>query len=482
LACAACKSTSRFFSHERAGYTNNEHPGGNGVKIGKSLGEMRIGQAGSVTANPLYEFPSCLRSAFREEAARAAQPRDLQTAFKWLLSMSIRTRLFWMATILAVLALQGRPASAQFETGYDAPASEYALPIWRVRTDYLLLWTNGNQLPPLVTTSPIGTPRAEAGVLGTPGAGILFGGEAIDTGARSGGRISVSRWFEEADDTCVEFTGFYVGDDGPSGDFVRASGGSPILSRPFLNVDSNQEDAELVSFPNVISGRVAVATYSDLYSGAASIRHNLGRGPLGNLHVLGGYRYFKLREDLAVRENLTNIDPGGLIPQGTTTDLIDRFSTRTDFHGGEFGLVAEFFSPMVTVELVTKVALGSVFRKATISGETTVIVPGNAPTTTPGGLLALPTNIGSHAESGFGVLPELGLNTAIAITPNLSFVCGYTLIILNDVLRTGDQIDRVINTSQIGGDPLVGQPRPAFDFQASHLVLQGLSLGIEYSW
>lgn len=397
--------------------------------------------------------------------------------------MQATSRLIWAALAFTTIAVNGQAACAQSADGYyDSAFGGASLPLWQIRSEYLMFWTNGNPLPPLVSTSPPGTPRSDAGVLGTPGAEVLFGGESIDNQLRSGGRIGITRWLDAFDATAIEFTGFYVGDDTPAGDFVRESDGSVILSRPFFNVDSGVEDAELVSFPNVIEGRVTVATYSDLYSGAIGLRHAIGNGPIGRIDLIGGYRYFKLREDLSVRENLRNIDQGGVIPFGTTTDLVDRFSARNDFHGGELGVAGEFLLPLMTLEIFSKVALGSIHRQMAISGETSVTVPGNPPLVTPGGLLALPTNIGTYSETGFGVLPEFGMNATVALTDNLSFVCGYTLIVLSDVLRTGNQIDRVINTSQIGGDPLVGAPRPTFDFQTSHLVLQGINLGISYAW
>ena len=49
-------------------------------------------------------------------------------------------------------------------------------PIW-FQAEYLLWWIQGNPLPPLVTTSPEGTPQSNAGVLGAAGTGILFGDE-----------------------------------------------------------------------------------------------------------------------------------------------------------------------------------------------------------------------------------------------------------------------------------------------------------------
>ena len=47
--------------------------------------------------------------------------------------------------------------------------------VW-LRADYLMWFTTGTRLPPLVTTSPQGTPANQAGVLGAPGTTILFGG------------------------------------------------------------------------------------------------------------------------------------------------------------------------------------------------------------------------------------------------------------------------------------------------------------------
>ncbi len=369
-----------------------------------------------------------------------------------------------------------------FAQEFDEGSGPELPPAWRVRSEYLLWWSNGNPLPPLVTTSPAGTPRQSAGVLGQPGTEIVYGGQTIDTLARSGGRITLTRWLEDSDVNGLEFVGIFVGDDYQSGTFDRQSPGSPILSRPFSNAISNQEDAELVAFPNVLAGRVRVNSYSEVYSGAMLLRHNLGQSEISRIDFLGGYRYFKLRETLSIRENPESIDQGGVIPLGTTTDLVDRFATSNQFHGAEFGLSAQFFLEMVTVELLAKVAVGGAFRQAVISGDTTVTVPGNPPIMTAGGLLALPTNIGTYSESTFGVLPEFGLNTTVALTQNTSFIFGYSLIVLNDVLRTGSQIDRVVNTSQIGGDPLVGPARPAFHFNHSNFVIQGLNFGLEYLW
>src|SRR5262245_8106792 len=56
--------------------------------------------------------------------------------------------------------------------------------VW-ASAEYLLWWTKGDRLPPLLTTSPVGTPLANAGVLGRPGTSVLFGDERVNDDARS---------------------------------------------------------------------------------------------------------------------------------------------------------------------------------------------------------------------------------------------------------------------------------------------------------
>jgi hypothetical protein len=357
-------------------------------------------------------------------------------------------------------------------------------PLWRIRGEYLLWWTNANNLPPLVTTSPPNTPVGQAGVLGTPGVQTLFGGHSIDGGDRSGGRVTLTRWLEDAGGPAIEFVGFYLADDYQSGEFFAQSDGSVILSRPFFDprVNQNRENAELVAYPNRLAGAVTVDSYSEAYSAAGLLRQTFVGDEYGRIDLIGGYRYLRYRESLSIREQLLAINPGGLTPLGTTTDLIDRFLVGNDFHGGEVGMAAEWMWDIVSIELLGKVALGGIFQQSIIDGSTVVTIPDEPPTTTAGGLLALPTNMGARSQGRFSVLPELNLNAAVLVTPRLTVTGGYTLIILTNVLRSGDQIDRTVNPSQLGGQPLVGPPRPQASFNDSTLVMQGLSFGLDFRW
>lgn len=133
--------------------------------------------------------------------------------------------------------------------------------LW-VQTDYLHWWIKGNRLPPLLTTSPPGTDRADAGVLGRTDTSILFGNDRIDDRSRSGGRLVIGYWLDDRCRTGLETTWFTLGDPGRTGNFSLASLGDPILARPFSNVQSLQQDSQLVSFPGVVDGRFGSSTSS----------------------------------------------------------------------------------------------------------------------------------------------------------------------------------------------------------------------------
>src|SRR5262245_35359868 len=82
----------------------------------------------------------------------------------------------------------------------DAPSPNR---IW-VDTEVLLWWMSGARVPPLLTSSPPGTPRSSVGVLGAPGTTILFSGNSINEDLRVGGRITAGGWLDEGQNRGLE--------------------------------------------------------------------------------------------------------------------------------------------------------------------------------------------------------------------------------------------------------------------------------------
>jgi hypothetical protein len=117
-----------------------------------------------------------------------------------------------------------------------------------------------------------------------------------------------------------------------------------------------------------------------------------------------------------------------------------------------------------------------------IGGGTTVAVPGTAPVTSPGGLLALATNSGHFSRDEFSVVPELGVKAGYQATPRLRLTLGYTYLFWGKVVRAGDQVDTALNSNLLPPTvtPVAGPLVPAFPFRRSSLWAQGLDLGAEF--
>ena len=207
-----------------------------------------------------------------------------------------------------------------------------------VRADYLLWWGKGDFLPALVTTSPSGTSRDAAGVLGAEGTSVLFGNKDVNDNSRSGGRVILDWWLGGSDTVALEASYLGLGDH--KTDFSESSQGDPILARPFLNVTTGLQDAGLVAFPNVITGNLGMVETTDFQSAEALLRINWFRQGNRRLDFLIGYRYVRLDDDLQMNENGTSTDPTGLVPVGTTLALNDRFHTLNEFNGLDLGMLA----------------------------------------------------------------------------------------------------------------------------------------------
>ncbi len=130
--------------------------------------------------------------------------------------------------------------------------------LW-ARTEYLMWWTRGSPIPPLLTTSPDGTAQTQAGTLDGPTT-VLLGQHGLNEELRSGGRLSVGAWLDPGDNLGVEFT--YLGIAQEVNRFSANSAGSPILARPYFNVTTGLNDSELIAYTSPTGTAVANGTFS----------------------------------------------------------------------------------------------------------------------------------------------------------------------------------------------------------------------------
>jgi hypothetical protein len=335
----------------------------------------------------------------------------------------------------------------------------------------------GDRLPPLITASPPGTPRDQAGVLGAPGTTVLFGDDRVNDEMRLGYRIRAGLWLD-CDQTCgIEGDIFFLDPTGDGASF--SSTGSPILGRPFLNANG-APDAQLVAFPGVIAGTVTASNDSTAWGATVNARHRLCCGCNYRVDALLGYRFLGLSDTLTVGENLVATDPEGDIEAGTRFQIQDRFRTTNAFHGGQLGLKGEHWRGRAFLGWNVSVALGNVHQSIDIGGSTRIANPGQTLAVLPGGLLALQSNSGQFDRDDFAVLPAAGVSAGVRLTERLHVFAGYDFMYLSHVTRPGDVIDLTVNPALLPPPVGGGPARPAVLGGSSDYWLHGVSAGVEW--
>jgi hypothetical protein len=356
--------------------------------------------------------------------------------------------------------------------------------------EYLLWWVRNQPVAtPLVTT---GTP-ASMGALGAPGTVVLFGGSDIDYHTFSGGRFTLGLgWGSSCDGALgVEGSGFFL--EKRIANMVATSSvtGVPILARPFQNALDATESEALVSFPGAARGSVVVSSGTSLYGWDVDLAAAGYRDGDWKLGLLGGFRYLNLTEDLNIGQ-VSSLLPGGtagfgfgnaLVPP-TTVTIVDHFGTRNEFYGGQLGARVEYGGDHFFVSVLSKVALGSVHEVVDLAGFTSGTGPGTVAGTTPGGLLVVSSNAGRRAHDEFAVVPEFGINVGYQVCRAFRVFVGYSFLYVSDVVRPGDQINRVVNPALIPASTSFGKgtgpAEPTFSFQRTDFWAQGVNFGLEF--
>jgi hypothetical protein len=344
------------------------------------------------------------------------------------------------------------------------------------RFEYLMWFSRGRNVPPLVTTSPAGTAQADAGVLGAPDTTVLYGNDPVDNGIRNGGRL----WFSHLFRAGINYADVrFWGVEDSSDTFTAA--GTPIIGRPFFNTTLGQNDAFLVAFPGLSQpGSIRVLSKNDLIGGDAFVRRNLWDDGCGSLDVLGGYQFTRLDDSLAISSTSTT-GPLANLPVGSQLSIFDSFRTQNEFHGASAGVLARSYRGNITLEALAKIAVGNMRQRVTIDGNSTVAVAGGGTTTSTGGLYALPTHIGTQERNRVAFVPELNVNVLYDLSDNWRLIGGYSFIYWSNVVLAGNQIDTNLNLSQLPG-PLVGVAQPQAKVQRTDFWIQGLNFGAEYRW
>jgi putative beta barrel porin BBP7 len=383
--------------------------------------------------------------------------------------------------VLAAMTCCDPVAAADLPLKARPPALADAGQFW-AELEYLAWSVKGDRLPPLVTTSATGTPPAQAGILGPPSTTVLFGDSSVNGGWRSGGRLRAGYWFDPQHQSGIEASIF--GLEQPSTGFSASSSGTPVLARPFLDANTGLQNSALIAFPGLVSGAVTASEISRLYGAGALYRRDIGSyaTPWGaeRFSLLVGYRFLHASDRLDIADQSTVL-AGGNIPAGSVFASSDSFHARSNFHGLDLGVAGEFSRGPWMLEWRAKVALGANFNEAQINGTTSITVDGIT-TTSPGGLLALSSNIGSYTQTRFAAVPDFAVKAGYRFAPAWQIVAGYEALYWTGVQRAGGLIDTTVNPNLIPPAVGGGPQRPQAQFDTSSLLAQGFSVGIKHDF
>jgi hypothetical protein len=370
--------------------------------------------------------------------------------------------------------------------------------VW-LRGEYLMWWTKGVELPPLVTTGSEFDPPEQAGAIGYPNTQIIFGDRVVGADMRSGVRTTIGLWLDDCHRWSFEVEYLTIGSRSSS--FSQSFLDNSVLARPYFNVYLNTQASHLVAYPGLVEGRIDVEARSDFQSIGEWIGYNLcSSNECGGCEGMGeqvcdvpfafgsrtdlliGFRYCRLNDYVSVSENLVNKEFGPYYD--TTSQISDNFRTRNDFCGSEIGLRTQLYRGRWSLDILTRIALGNNHQTVSIEGSTqSTGEAGNDAA----GVLALGSNSGTYTRDSLTLIPQLTMRLGYQLNCRWRAYVGYDVLYWGSVMRAADQIDfdpinsrlnvdsRNIPPTTAGGLPFPQYPGKSTDFWA-----QGINLGTEF--
>lgn len=349
--------------------------------------------------------------------------------------------------------------------------------------DYLVWWAKYGPNPnPLITTNANST--TQIGAIGEPGTEVLAGGAAgkLRFGGISGIRATVGGWLDSDARFGIEASGFLLETKPVHFSASSVGGGAPLISIPFfasVPFSGNSPGETALNAGNA-PNTVSMNATSQLWG--AEVNNLLAIGDKANnrLALLFGVRFIQLDEGLTLNDTFNDTATTG------TVSVTDTFHTRNQFYGFQLGLKGGTNVGALTLDWAVKCAVGVDYELSDVAG--TSAVTGSAfglPLGTfPEGVFAQTSNAGRQTKTPFAVMPELQLQLGYALTSHMRAVIGYDFLYLSDVLRPGEQIDRVVNPTQnvlFGGTGGVttGTPSPLPAAVRSDYWVQGLNFGLQ---
>ncbi len=376
-------------------------------------------------------------------------------------------------------------ASCRYGDGIDGPYNErvehlarflaYPLVNFWARGEYVNISLDGQATPSLVTTSGRGTSLGNAGVLGLGNTRTLYGGNELGDGSRSGGRFEIGRYFGASG---LGLSASILFADDANDQFTADSSTYGILARPFVDVSPGGmgSDADLMGFPGQYAGSVNMQSSTRFAAGDVLLRAMLVSQADRQLESFIGYTYLQLDDELTIGDSKRILGSSSGLAIGTLIDRTDRFQATNRFNGAAFGVRTETSWGRWSLASMLKLGIGRTSSTVTARGLTRTTGP--TASLQSGGLLVQDSNAGSGDYSEFAVSPELRLLLTRQLPYGWNASVGYHFLYLSRVLRAGEQIDPLLNLTQLSPGGLQGFASPRPQFYYNDLTANAITFGV----
>lgn len=393
-----------------------------------------------------------------------------------------------LATLLCVAVFAAASAFAQLPepTELAIPATEAVFasgPVaieggFYAEVEFLLRW-----FKPVCASVPIvtiGNPQAAVpGALNQPGTTVVIGGSPphkFEFPMTPGAQVTFG-WDRGDGAIGLEVSGFLIEQAANSQHFTAEPNGVPNTYLPYQAPD-NSYQALPFTIPGLVTGG-SVAVGSTKIWGIESdltVPFTIQRGACAFYGTFqAGARYLDLTDRVRITNALRLVADPSAFAIGA-----DQFSTHNRFAGPQVGTMLGLGGGKWSVELISKLAGGLTHQLRNIEGAPLMSASVVSPLLIPGPLLALPTNSGRETARRVTLVPELALKTRLALTSWCSVSVGYSLLYWNKVLCPGDQMNPLINVTQLPfRGPFSGSPDPKPVFVHTDYFMQGLDLGLQ---
>jgi hypothetical protein len=388
----------------------------------------------------------------------------------------------------------GRVAAATpaYDAGFASACDPFQGAPGRVwfRGEYLHWWTSGAYLPPMVSTLNTQTGTTYE---------TVFGDRNVYSGDHSGYLVNFGAWLDCAHHWGLEADYFDISGKQCNYDSGFTDGFVDGVAHPIVRIVSDpaatpNAQADYVGYGGYYVGRITVQTNNYFQSAGITLRRELRAWEWSTcnrdvnwldpsartfrLDAIGGYRFARLID--TVNEEDDSFEYNANQPNWQYEyNYVNNYRTVNNFNGGELGFNCVYTHGRWSLDVVGKAALGANNQDVSMYNQQTTDVSnargiGTAP------ILSNPSPQQEFTRNRFSAIPELAVTAGYQLTDHVKVTAGYDLLYWTAVVRAADQI-AVDPANGLPYGTVVGNysTLPAFSWNESHLLAQGLHLGAE---